>query len=222
MSKWTASGTNSRAWALAAVMGGSLAAIAASAADLEVQVRGPNGGPVADAVVTLHLVDRPTPAPRAAGSFAIDQQDIQFHPFVMVVPVGAKVSFLNHDPFRHHVYSFASAKKFELKLEQKQQDRSVLFDKAGVVPLGCNIHDKMIAFVDVVDTPWAAKVGADGKAVFHNLPTGAMTVTVWHPYLRAPGNHVDRTVPLMDGAVRREGIGIALRSPPRAPAISDY
>jgi len=199
-----------------------LAGSAAAAADLEVQVRAPNGQPVADAVVTVHLVARPTPAPKVGTGYAIDQQDIQFHPFVTVVPVGSRIMFMNHDATRHHVYSFSPAKHFELKLEQRQQNRDVVFDKAGVVPLGCNIHDKMIAFIDVVDTPWAVKTGSDGRAVLRGLPATGVTVTVWHPYLKAPGNHVDRNVPLSDGAPRREGFGVALRNPPQAPAISDY
>lgn len=194
---------------------------AAQAADLDIQVNGPDGKPIADAVVTVHLVGKPTPAAKNAGAFAVDQQDIQFHPFVSIVPVGARVSFLNHDAVRHHVYSFSPAKKFELKLEQKQQDRTVLFDKPGIVPLGCNIHDKMIAYVDVVDTPWAAKAGPDGHIRLHNVPAGQISIELWHPYLRAPRNMLVKVVTLAESG-HREIFVTPLRAAPRAPAIADY
>ena len=191
----------------------------ARAVDLDVQVRGSDGAPIPDAVVTVHYASVPVPA--IGGSYAIDQQNIQFQPFVTVVPVGARVSFLNHDPVRHHVYSFSPAKRFELKLEKRQQDRTVVFDKQGVVPLGCNIHDSMIAFIDVVDTPWAAKTDSSGHAVLRGLPAVAANVDVWHPYLRSIGNHITRTV-LLSGSRRRETFTVTLRAPPRPPAQSDY
>ena len=189
----------------------------ARAADLDVQVHGPDGAPIAGAVVAVHLIGQPTPRPRPAGTYVIDQQDIQFHPFVSTVPVGASVMFMNHDPVRHHVYSFAPAKKFELKLASKQQNQSVLFDKAGIVPLGCNIHDRMIAYLDVVDTPWAKTADASGHVVLHGIPAGAVTISVWHPYLRVPGNSVSRSVTLSDNAVHAERFVAPMRTPPHDP-----
>lgn len=193
------------------------AGTAASAADLDIQVRSPSGAPVRDAVVALHLVHQATPLPKASGNYAIDQQNIQFHPFVTVVPVGANVAFLNHDPVRHHVYSFSEAKRFELKLNERQVNRVVNFDKAGIVPLGCNIHDRMIAFLDVVDTPWAVKTDASGTASFRGVPATGVVIDVWHPYLRAPGNRVSRETTLSQGAAQRQLFTVALRSPPRLP-----
>ena len=189
----------------------------ACAADLDVEVHGANGAAIAGAVVTVHLINQPTPRPHPAGSYAVDQQDIQFHPFILTVPVGASVMFMNHDPVRHHVYSFSPAKKFELKLASRQQNQSVLFDKTGIVPLGCNIHDRMIAYVDVVDTPWAKTSDANGHVMLHGLPAGAVSVSVWHPYLRAPGNAVVRTVTLGDGGIHAERFVAPMRAPPRDP-----
>jgi plastocyanin len=200
-----------------AVLLGLLAGTAANAADLDVQLRTANGTPVRDAVVTLHLLRQATPLPKAGGSYAIDQQNIQFHPFVSIVPVGANVAFMNHDAVRHHVYSFSDAKRFELKVNERQVNRVVTFDKAGIVPLGCNIHDRMIAFIDVVDTTWAAKTDANGDASFRGVPPTGVTIDVWHPYLRAPGNRISRAAALAPGPARRESFTVALRSPPRPP-----
>ena len=185
---------------------------------LTVYVRGPGNVPIRDAVVTLHLVGRATPAPPPGRSFTVDQKDIQFHPFVLVVPAGSEVAFPNLDPVRHHVYSFSPPKRFELKLYAREQSRSVRFDKPGIVALGCNIHDQMTAFIDVVDTAYAVKTDATGNAVFAGLPGGQVRLEVWHPYLRAPGNKVSRQV----APGRAETVNVTLRSPPRMTGSSHY
>ena len=166
-----------------------LLAAQASAAPLTVRVVDSKGLPVRDAVVTLRSAGS-SARPSAAGSYSVSQKDMQFHPFVLVVPVGAKVSFPNLDPTRHHVYSFSPAKKFELKLFAKDQSRSVVFDKPGVVALGCNIHDGMTAFIMVTNSRWTAKTGPNGIVQFADAPNSLARVTLWHPYLRARANLV--------------------------------
>jgi plastocyanin len=183
----------------------------ASAAPLTVRVLDSKGRPVSDAVVTLSA--GPAKRPSTGGRFSVSQKDMQFHPFVLVVPVGAKVSFPNLDPTRHHVYSFSPAKKFELKLFARDQSRSVVFDKAGVVALGCNIHDAMTAFIYVADNQWTAKTGANGTVRFADAPNAPGRVAVWHPYLRAKANFVERELAASD---RNASFTVALRAPPMA------
>ena len=198
---------------LGRVIIGALAALLAlppAAAALTVRVVDTGGHPVADAVVTF----RPSTGARLArggGSYTMAQKGMQFHPFVLVVPVGANVSFPNYDSTKHDVYSFSPAKTFELKLFAKDQSRSVHFDKAGVVALGCNIHDQMTAFIVVADSAWTAKTDARGTATFADAPNAAGTVSVWHPYLRAPGNQVEKAIP---AGAPGEVFKIALRPPP--------
>lgn len=195
-----------------------LAALALSASaharDITVTVKDAAGHPVEDAVVTL---DAPSPAPRP-GHFTINQKNTMFAPFVLVIPVGSTVEFTNLDPFRHHVYSFSPAKKFELKLFGQGEKRAVTFDKPGIVALGCNIHDTMQAFIHVVDTALAAKTGKDGRAVLHGTPAGAITLRVWHPYLRAPANQVALAAPA--GGDVSLPISVKLHRP--APMQHDY
>jgi hypothetical protein len=142
----------------------------------------------------------------------MEQRQMQFRPFVLIVPVGGEVAFPNHDPFRHHVYSFSPAKTFELKLYGHDETRTVRFDKPGVVALGCNIHDDMSAFIRVVDTPFAAKTGTGGEAVIHNAPQGAAVLGVWHPYVRG-GRDVEREV-AVSGASETASVTLELRAPP--------
>ena len=188
------------------------APLLAVAGDVVVDVRTPQGKPVADAVVSL-------PAPRGrpihfAWPYRMAQQNLQFEPFVLIVPVGADVSFPNLDIVRHHVYSFSPAKTFELKLFGHDETRVVHFDKAGVVDLGCNIHDNMIAYIVVVDTPFAAKTNAAGEAVVRGVPAGTRSVRVWHPYMRAPGNSVSLNMVVPGEGQVRQMVAAQLHPPP--------
>lgn len=189
-----------------------LCAAQASAAPLIVRVVDSKGRPIRDAVVTLRPDGSPA-RPSAAGSYSVSQKDMQFHPFVLVAPVGAKVSFANFDSTRHHVYSFSPAKKFELKLFARDQSRSVVFDKPGIVALGCNIHDAMTAFIVVADSRWTAKTGPNGTVHFADAPNSPGRLSVWHPYLRAKANMVGQDI---SPGSRNATFTVALRAPPMA------
>ena len=201
---------------LAAAAASCLAAPLA-AAPLAVRVMDSSGRPVKDAVVTLY----PSGAmrsPRPAGRYVVSQQNLQFHPFLSIVPVGADVSFPNFDPTKHHVYSFSAAKRFELKLFAKDQSRTVHFEKPGVIALGCNIHDQMSAFIVVTDSAWTARTNAQGVASFGDAPNAATRVTVFHPFLRAPGNVVQQA---LAAGQRNTSFAVRLRAPPPMP-MTDY
>jgi plastocyanin len=182
------------------------------AGDLVVSVRTPAGKPVADAVVMLQAPGGAAKGPiRFAWPYRLAQKNMQFAPFVLVVPVGAEVSFPNLDVVLHHVYSFSPPKTFELKLYGHDETRRVRFDKPGVVAVGCNIHDGMAAFVRVVDTPWAAKTDAAGEAIIRDAPGGAAQAILWHPYLKAARNEIARAVP---AGTTRLSFTADLRRPP--------
>jgi len=155
----------------------------ATAAQLTVTVRSPQGASVRDAVVWLEsAAAAPKNAPKPA---EIRQADQEFDPFVTVVGTGARVLFPNRDKVKHHVYSFSKALSFEIQLYSGTPSEPIVFDKAGVVVIGCNIHDWMLAYVVVLDSPWFAKSAADGRARLANLPAGRYTLHVWHPYQKA-------------------------------------
>src|SRR5438477_3360513 len=181
-----------------------------AAANLSVRVLDSAGHPVRDAVVTLYPVAGAR-APHASGRYLISQQNLQFHPFLTIVPVGADISFPNFDPTKHHVYSFSAAKRFELKLFARDQSRTVHFDKPGVVALGCNIHDQMSAFIVVTDSAWTARTNAQGVAAFGDAPNASARLTVWHPYLRTPGGVLQQA---LAPTQRSLSFQVRLRSPP--------
>jgi hypothetical protein len=119
---------------------------------------------------------------------------------VTALQVGTPVLFPNSDNIRHHVYSFSPAKKFELPLYSGVPAEPVVFDKVGVVTLGCNIHDWMIAYVAVLPTPFFQVTGNDGRAVLKDLPPGHYTVETWHPALKGQPGALAQNLDLGAGA----------------------
>ena len=175
----------------------------ASAASLEATITDGDGLALEHAVVSLHG-DVPQSAP--AGTRAVmDQRERQFAPTVVAIQAGTDVSFPNQDDVRHHVYSFSEPKTFQLKLYHGELGEPVHFGEPGIVVLGCNIHDGMLGYLAVVDTPLFATSTPAGKATIETVPSGRYTLQVWHPDLGI--RHVRREVTLREGTMR---IDIAL------------
>lgn len=182
-----------------------VSAMATRAASFEASVVDGSGAGLADAVISL----TPTAAGPAAtvASASMDQRGLQFVPHVLVVQRGTAVSFPNSDQVRHHVYSFSPAKKFELRLYKSIPAEPVVFDKAGIATLGCNIHDWMLGYVVVVDTPLFAKTDDSGHLKIDGIPAGEYRLDLWHPR------------DLDAGTDRSEVIRIDAATPPRVFTI---
>jgi plastocyanin len=163
----------------------------AGAAELVVEVRDAAGLPLADAVVYAEAAAGAPPAPPEGLRAQIDQVKKEFVPRVSVVRAGTSVNFPNSDNIRHSIYSFSQPKTFATKLYSGREAPPVVFDRTGVVVLGCNIHDTMVAWVVIVDTPWFAKSGADGRVVLRNLPDGAYRVTGVSPSVNLAPTVID-------------------------------
>jgi plastocyanin len=158
-----------------------MSGMAAHAATVVARVINQGGKPVEGAVISLERAGQGAQPAKPGALATMSQEDRQFMPFILPIQVGTTVQFPNNDPFRHQVYSFSAAKKFELPLYGRSDVAKVLFDKEGVVTLGCNIHDTMLAYIYVVGTPYFSLAAADGKATVAQLPAGSYTVKVWHP-----------------------------------------
>lgn len=157
---------------------------AVQAAALVVAVTDAAGRPLPDAVALLEPAAGKAPV-KPMADVEISQAKRQFQPRVTLITVGTRANFPNFDTVRHHVYSFSATRPFELKLYAGVPAAPVLFDKPGLAVLGCNIHDRMAAWVVVADTPWSARSGADGLARIEAVPAGAYRLVVWHPALSA-------------------------------------
>ena len=161
-----------------------LYASVASASDSGVQhtivVHDQDGTPVKDAFVAIPLGEITTPNPEQV---VMDQVDVQFVPRVLAVDVGQEALFPNSDNIRHHVYSFSEPKRFELKLYEGVPKSPVLFDKPGLVVLGCNIHDSMLGYIFV--SPWPVYgVSNDQGEVVLSRDAASSKVAVWHPWMK--------------------------------------
>jgi plastocyanin len=198
-----------------------LMAVAApvAAADIVATVRDAKGV-VPNVVVVAVPEDSPVP-PAKQTVEVVDQIDKEFVPYVKPVRVGSMVQFPNKDNIRHHVYSFSPPKRFELPLYAGTPARPVLFDKPGVVKLGCNIHDWMIGYVYVAETPYFAKTGADGRAELKDLPAGHYRVRVWHPSMTVSEDATIQKIEAREGSATPVEWKLDLKRefrPRRAPA----
>jgi plastocyanin len=155
--------------------------LSASAAGLQVQVQDKNGKPLPNAVVFLESADAKS-ASKPLKGVEVVQAAKQFSPAVTVVTTGTSILFPNNDTVRHHVYSFSPAKTFDLKLYAGVPANPVVFDKSGIAVLGCNIHDNMVAWVVVVDTPYFGKTDAQGHLTIE-APAGSYKLRTWHASL---------------------------------------
>lgn len=155
------------------------------AGEISVDLRDLQGNPLADGVIFAEPVGG-APPPTQSPHATIDQLNKQFVPRISVLRAGTEVVFPNSDNIRHSVYSFSPAKVFTTKLYAGKQAPPIVFDKSGVIVLGCNIHDRMLAWVVVVDTPHFVKSGADGAAVLKGLPAGDYRLNAWYPGLDQP------------------------------------
>jgi len=161
---------------------------------LEVTVRDEKGRPIKDAVVYAVAKDDAVSKTSTDVRTIIDQIDKEFIPYVIPVKVGTAVYFPNHDQTRHHVYSFSQTKKFEIPLYIGTPSNPVIFDKPGVVVLGCNIHDWMSAYVFILETPFYAVTGADGKVKIGNPPSGEYDVQIWHSGMKTKPQSIKKQI----------------------------
>jgi len=144
-----------------------------------------DGKPTGDAVVSIEGISA---AQKPQGQYyrqaVMAQRDQRFYPYVLPIMVGAKVDFLNDDKVWHNVNSSSDSKKFDLGLYAPGKEKSVIFDKPGVVRIQCGVHPTMDAFIVVQENPYFAASDREGNYRIV-APLGTYRLTVWHPTLGA-------------------------------------
>jgi plastocyanin len=131
--------------------------------------------------LTNQTVPRPSGQDRLPHPRLIQKNKL-FDPHVLVVQVGSLVDFPNHDPFFHNVFSLFDGKRFDLGLYEAGSTRSVLFDRAGICYIFCNIHPQMSAIVVVVDTPYFVVSDARGEIAIPQVPPGRYQLNFWEEH----------------------------------------
>jgi plastocyanin len=187
-----------RVLACAVAQLGVLAAIAGAAggASVELTLVAADGTEIAEAVLAAYPL--PAPPPPRPGTVVLDQRERKFVPAVLPVQTGTRVAFHNNDDVSHHVYSFSPARRFQLFLPKRDEEQTVEFARPGVVTLGCNLHDWMLGYILVVDTPYFATTDEHGRARLEDLPGGRYRLEVWHPRVTEPAERLRREVTLAE------------------------
>lgn len=167
------------------------AAQAASAGTLTVYVVTPEGQPASDVVVEVQVPGATRRVP--AEPVVITQLGLRFVPQVTAVTVGTTVRFTNQDSFEHHLRSqpagplgsIPPARQFEFKMAGARPEApvftDVVFDRAGLVVLGCHFHSAMRGHLYVGESSWLTVTDAAGKAVISTIPDVRAEIRLWHP-----------------------------------------
>src|SRR5213080_4338321 len=153
---------------------------------------GGRAGAVLAATLVIHVQ-----TPDGHAHALMDQVNRAFAPDLLVIPVGSTVAFPNSDSVSHQIYSFSAAKRFQLPLYRGKPYPPVQFDQSGVITLGCNIHDDMLAYLLVTDAPYFGRTDAQG-AWSTDVPRGRYRVSVWHPRLRESEADLERELTVGD------------------------
>jgi plastocyanin len=179
-------------------------------------VVGRDGRGVDEVVVTatptgVNMGSSPTLRPAV-----MDQNNLAFLPRVLVVAAGTSVEFPNNDSVSHQVYSFSAAKRFQLPLYKGQVHPPITFERPGIVVLGCNIHDAMVGYIYVTDTPYFGSTEAGGSLHLKGLPAGDYRVAIWSPFIADVPASLIRTVHVdgTEDATSRVQLSLALRTRP--------
>jgi plastocyanin len=172
-----------------------------------------DGTPLPGAVITLNS-ESPAPTPAAPVKAIMDQVNLTFVPDVLVIPVHSTVNFPNSDRISHQVYSFSSTRQFQLPLYRGKPYPPVLFDEPGIVTLGCNIHDNMLAYIVVTDASYFGRTDTHGAWTAEGIAPGRYRMKLWHPLLNE-SQDIERTIDVgADGGVAELKLGKNLRPAP--------
>ncbi|BDX08591.1 methylamine utilization protein [Planctobacterium marinum] len=164
---------------------------------ITLEVKQKSGEPAAGVVV---LLEGDSISGENKSMAEMGQRDRQFDPHVLVVQKGSTVNFPNYDDIKHHIYSFSSVKTFEQELYEGTASTPVTFDKTGIVELGCNVHDWMLGYIYITETPYFGMTDEQGKLTIASAPAGEYEVTVWHPRMENDSHSYTAKMTVSDSA----------------------
>jgi len=154
-------------------------------------------------------------------SIEITQKNKEFSPEISIMPSGSSVLFTNEDPFQHHVYSVSKGNQFDLPLYQGTPSEQITFESPGVVKLGCNIHDWMLAFAYVSQSEHLIVTGVDGRARFPDIPEGEYELRIWNPRLKNNKKVVSQSLSVGRNTPVEHSVLLSLRKNIRKPPRID-
>jgi len=194
-------------WTIVAALSGTFSF--ARAEEVRIAVTDQKDQAVGELIVWLDPLDSPAPAPSPEDLMAtVEQVNEEFVPYTIAVRKGSRVEFPNRDAVQHHVYSLSKPAQFEIPLSGKEETEFVVLDQVGLVPIGCNIHDWMLSYIVVVDTPWFGATDEAGTLRLSGIPAGRYNLSAWHPRLRKAD---EREITVAVGEISSVDISLRLR-----------
>ena len=152
-----------------------------------------------------------------ASRATVNQDNGEFEPMVTVIPQGSAIEFHNYDSYNHHVYSVSRGNQFDLPLYRGKPPRDIVVEQSGVVKLGCNIHDWMLAYVYVNNSELIVTTDELGLVTFTDLPAGDYEIRVWNPRLRNNKKALSKRISIAADQVLSAEISVSLRKTIRKP-----
>ena len=144
-----------------------------------------DGGAVKDSVVFLKDVAAGKPWPKMSGGERpmLDQKSCKFIPHVQVARRG-KLDIVNSDPVLHNTHGYYGKRTaFNVALPIQGGKVTKLLRSPGEVRVDCDAHGWMLAWIYVVDNPYFAQTGDDGRFSIADVPPGEYTLAVWQEEL---------------------------------------
>jgi len=126
------------------------------------------------------LPDRPWPTPTTPVS--LDQEGCMYKPHVIGVMTGQNIEIKNDDPTNHNIHPLPKINQEWNESQPPKGDAKLKsFAREEVmIPVKCNVHNWMRAYIGVVSHPFFAVTGEDGTFTIKGLPPGTYTLEAWH------------------------------------------
>jgi len=191
---------------------------AVHAGEVSIQIEERKQRSLANTIVELVGTNPQALRPSGASNTEIKQQNKEFIPLISIVPLGSAVLFSNEDPFQHHVYSVSKGNRFDLPLYQDTPPELIRFDTPGVVKLGCNIHDWMLAFSYVSQSGYLVRTDVSGKANFSDVPVGEYQLRIWNPRMKNNKKVLTSMLAIAQNQSLEQTVKLSLRKKIRKPA----
>ena len=183
------------------------------ALDVTVYLHDKKNSPLDGTIVELIGADSPA---QPGADYVINQVGIAFKPLLSVIPKGTSITLTNNDSFKHHVYSFSKGNQFDIPLYTDVPKQDVVLQNSGIVKLGCNIHDWMIAYIYVHESQFLKKVN-NSPVIFDGVLAGTYEVRVWNPRFRNTKRILKKALTVVDGKNNEVKFDLALQKTIRMP-----
>jgi plastocyanin len=139
---------------------------------------------IKDVVVSIKNVSKGKALDALGTDFVLDQKVCAYRPHVLIVPVKKTLRILNNDGILHNIHTYSKTNPAKNLAQPKfKKELTMTFDHAEVIPVKCDVHGWMSAYIVVVNQPYYAVTDAEGKYTIADIPAGKYTVEFWQEKL---------------------------------------